>query len=377
MTSVITLRFGPATVQVRVDEAYSCVLNSLAKWFEHSSNEEVETPDVSVVLSPGRAPHRQARTRVCSSAHGDGWWDGKAWDAIPSRNEALGTLEWRLFLHESPVLLATRLVPDAVIRWAHAHRFGRSEMLASAALYGHLLPAAQEALRGYNATLVHASAVTSARGDAVLMLGRGGAGKTSASTQLYIRKSDRWRYMSDDLAVVSADGTLYRSPVPLNIFPYNTERFPELWGLLAADMSRSDRLQWQVRRALLGASATARRRSPFRQYIGPPIARIRQVVELDRADIPSPTVEEADPLRVAEEARNVLAHELRRGFDGISRMRTAAGPESPPLTDPLAALDDAERVMRQAFGSARLHRICLSRMARPDAVSAIVERTIE
>jgi hypothetical protein len=352
---------------VRAEEPYWDVLESLAGWIEHRPIEEGGASDVCIVLSRGRA---------ASAATASGWWDGKAWDAIPSRDEASGMLRWRVFLHESPFVWATRVVPDAAIRWAHVLRFSRAEILANALLYGHVLPAAQEALRNRNATLVHASAVASVSGDAVLVLGRGGAGKTSASTQLYIRQPDRWRYMSDDLAVLSADGTLYRSPVPLNIFPYNTQRFPELWNLLASRMSPSDRLHWHVRRTIFGVGGTARRRPPFSEYLGPATARIRQVVELDRVDVPLPVTQAADIARVASEARDVLAHELRRGFNGISRWRAAAAPGSMPLPDPSVALDDAERVMRSAFRAARLYRIALPLLAPPDAVGEVIEHTI-
>jgi hypothetical protein len=372
----MTLRFGPATVEVQAEQCFADVLEALSDWLEYAPDDEVAAPDVSVVLSQGRAAGRVGRARAWSTAQGSGWWDGKAWDAVLLREGAGGVLRWVLSLHESRALWATRVVPNAVIGWAHAHRFGRAQMLANAALYGHLLPAAQEALRLHNSTLVHASAVTGPSGDAVLILGRGGAGKTSASTQLYIRQPERWRYMSDDLAVLSADGILYRSPVPLNIFPYNTERFPELWDLLAAEMSPWDRLQWSLRRRILGAAATARRRPPFSSYLGPPTARIRQVVELERADILSPVAEAGDVRRVVREARNVLAHELARGFLGVASVRALAKQGVVPLPDPTTALDDAERVMERAFGLARLHRIQLPRFASPDAVGEIVERTI-
>lgn len=367
MTSAITLGFGPATVQVKAEQPYSDVLESLAEWIEHRPSEQDESPDVRIVLSSGR---------VAPAIADIGWWDGKAWDAVPSRDEASGMLLWRVFLHEAPFVRATRIVPDVAIRWAHVLGFGRAQILANAVLYGHVLPAAQEALRNCNATLVHASAVASVDGDAVLVLGRGGAGKTSASTQLYIRKPDRWRYMSDDLAVLAADGTLYRSPVPLNIFPYNTQRFPELWSLLTSTMSPMDRLQWQVRRTIFGVGGAARRLPPFEKYLGPATARVRQVVELARVDVPLPVTQTADSARVAREARDVLMHELRRGFNGISRWRAETGPKSMALPDPSAALDDAERVMRSAFCSARLHRIAVPLLAPPDEVGAVVERTI-
>mgnify|MGYP000001719935 CR=1 FL=1 len=174
----ISLGFGPATVRLRADEPLLAVQQTLCDWLAPEGDAYVSgEPDATVSLMAGRAPGRPAGAAEWSDATSSGWWDGKAWDGVLQSAERPGPAEWALYLHESPVFRAARIVPDAAIRLAHVHGFGRNEMLASAALYGHLLTAAQAALRTHAATLVHASAVASPDGDAVLLLGRGGAGR--------------------------------------------------------------------------------------------------------------------------------------------------------------------------------------------------------
>lgn len=374
MTDIIKIRFGPATVELSAEEPYTKISAILGNWLGCSSADQSARPDVHLKISGHPDRQHLSEERAWTSSEGGGWWDGKAWDAIPGVNATTGQPEWRLHLHESPTIKATRFMPGFLTRWAHIHWFNRHEILANAALYGQLLPAAQEALRHHDATLVHASAVAGPDGEAILLLGRGGAGKTSASTQLYIRKPDKWKYMSDDLAILAADGTLYRSPIPLNVFPYNTERFSELWTLLADSMTPFEALQWRIRHALLGASGVARRRAPFSENLGPDTAHVSQVVELYRASISEPVSDIADAESMAREARDVLAHELRRGFEGMAQLRktNTNNPESNP--DPGKILDSAESVMRRVFSSASVHRIGFPKLAPPDEVCRTVER---
>lgn len=127
---------------------------------------------------------------------------------------------------------------------------------------------------------------------------------------------------------------------------------------------------------LLGAAGVARRRSPFADYLGPAIATVVHVVELERDDVDEPILGIGNPESMASEARNVLAHELRRGFDGFTRLRASASASRDSLPDPTEILKDAEQVMCGVFRRARLHRIVLPRLAPPDLVGDIVETTV-
>lgn len=361
-----TVRFGPASISLQSDAAAEPVVAALARWLPC----ERETQDADVALTV-HSTRLESESGDAASAQ---WWDGKAWEAS-LRRETRG-ISWTVTPRENSVVAATRFVPDAAIRVAHVHRFGRVEMRASALLYGHILPGAELALLQRGATLVHASSLTGPLGGGVLVLGWGGAGKTSASTSLYLRQPGRWRAMSDDLAIVSRDGLLHRSPVPINVFPYNTELFPELAAYVTKGAGFADRQQWQWRARLLGGSGVARRFAPFAEFVGPPSAPLKAVVELRREDVSTPIVEAADAKQIAAEARRVLAHELARGFRPMNRLYEE-GRQGLPFPSPDAQLDAAEAILLAATAHCRVVRITLPRRTPPTQVGALVEQVVQ
>jgi hypothetical protein len=359
------IRFGPATVSVEAATDVESVVAALTRWLP--SEAASARPDVAFTVRARRGAAPRDPLAVT-------WWDGKAWQAELQRRET--GLEWMVSPRENGVVGATRFVPDAVIRIAHVHGFGRDEIRASALLYGHLLPAAQLALLRHEATLVHASSLVGPRGGGVLVLGWGGAAKTSASTSLYVRQPERWRSMSDDLAIVSRDGRLHRSPVPVNVFPYNTELFPELAAITAAGAGLVDRAHWRWRARLLGPSGVARRFAPFAEFQGPPTAPLAAVVELQRRDIPAPIVEPADAAAIAAEARRVLAHELARGFGPMQRLHASRDAASLPFAHPDVQLAEAEAHLIAAVARCRIARISLPLRTPPAEVGQLVERVV-
>lgn len=358
------IQFGPATIALAADADTASVLTALSRWMP--GEEVVAEPDVvfHLLLHPEAAPAPPAV----------GWWDGKSWFAALRRNAA--HLVWNLHPRESALFRATRVVPDAVVRAAHIHHFGRAEMRASALLYGHLLPGAQLALLARGATLVHASSLVGPRGRGVLVLGRGGAGKTSASTSLYMRQPDRWRSMSDDLAIVSADGMLHRSPVPINVFPYNTERFDELAAVVANEASVADRMHWWLRARLLGPSGVARRFAPLADFTGPASVPLAAVVDLVRADVAAPEVSTLDAQSVVAEACRVLDHELARGLRPMRRL-SSEGVRNLPFAHPDEQLALVTSMLNGAFSGCTVTHITLPRFTPPDVVGRLVEAAVQ
>lgn len=361
--SLHRVQFGPATIAVTADDAATSVLAALSRWLP--SDPITDDPDVVF--------HLHARPQSASSPAAAGWWDGKAWSASLQRSGS--RLDWTLRPRESAVFRATRVVPDAVIRAAHVHHFGRAEMRAGALLYGHVLPGAQLALLARGATLVHASSLVGPRGGGVLVLGRGGAGKTSASTSLYMRQPDRWRSMSDDLAIVSRDGLLHRSPVPINVFPYNTERFDELAAVVAKDASLADRAHWWFRARILGPSGVARRFAPLRGFMGPTAVPLAAVVELVRDDVASPLIRTLDARAVIDEACRVLDDELARGLRPMRRLY-AEGLPALPFMHPDEQRASVASILADAMVGRQITHITLPRRTPPDAVGQLVEAAV-
>lgn len=361
--SSLRMRFGPSTIAVSADLPSQSVLAALTRWMP--AEDIAATPDIEFRL----------RASALAESNRDAtWWDGKAWSAQLHAEPT--HLVWTLTPRETLLFRATRVVPDIAVRMAHIHHFGRREMRAGAALYGHLLPGAQLALLEREATLVHASSLVGPRGRGVLVLGRGGAGKTSASTSLYMRQPNRWRSMSDDLAIVSRDGLLYRSPVPINVFPYNTERFPELSQVVSRESSRADRAHWWLRSRLIGSDGVARRFAPLPEFLGPPTAQLAAIVDLKREDVATATVCTIDADVVIAEACRVLDHELARGFRPMRRLY-AEGRRDLPFAHPDDQLAAVASTLASAFNSCQLTHISIPRQTPPDAVGRLVEAAVD
>lgn len=105
-------------------------------------------------------------------------------------------------------------------------------------------------------SFIHASALTKNK-RTIAVLGKGGVGKTSAMLKLC--SENDWRYLSDDLAVIDDDGVAYRSPARLQVYAYNTQGYPQLEQRLLHGRTLFDRLQWSLRRQLLGVNKVRRR----------------------------------------------------------------------------------------------------------------------
>lgn len=368
------IKCGPASISLESSDGSSAdasaILSALRAWMP------VESANDAVALRFAVQSTLNARSDSNSAAPSASWWDGKAWQATVQRTKQ--QLEWEVAPRYNAVVSTMRLVPPPLLRFAHVHHFGIAQVRASALLYGHVLPGAQLALLEHDATLAHASSLVGPRGGAVLVLGWGGAGKTSASTSLYMRQPDRWRSMSDDLAIVSSDGTLYRSPVPVNVFPYNTELFPELAAVVSRDASMSDRAQWWLRARILGSAGVARRFAPLEGFQGPASAPLAAVVELRRADVSDAVIEATTVDAIATEARRVLDHELSRGLRPMRAAYAQATASTVlPFPSPDAQLARAESTLRAALSRCQLHRITLPRRTPPDAVGRLVEQVVE
>lgn len=366
----ICIDFGPIRVEVGADQRLEPVMAELRSWLP--AQPPTDRADVRIFLHARPIERRPRGETEWLEKEACAWWDGKAWDAVVHEGRSGAAIEWALHPHQGALVAATKVVPDALTRSAHAHRFGRAGILANAVLYRHLLPAAEMALLNRGATLVHASALVKPSGRGVLILGWGGAGKTSASTSLYLRKGSGWRYMSDDLAIVGSDGTLFRSPVPLNVFPYNTDLLPALDAFVRGQAGVADRLHWTLRRRILGRNRVARRFAPLAAYLGPARATLDDVIELERSDVAVSASRPSDADSIAGQARRVLEHELSRGFSPLRRLCQRHPGLSLPFPAPNEALDMAAGVLRAAFARCHASHLVLPLRTPPNDVGRLV-----
>lgn len=315
-TSSIQFDFGPLSVEVSFPPALERLAEFLRIWFAAGHIPHEADADLRFELLPHGAPSLEPSATE---------WDGRAWEAARvQRDERSTPSMWRLRLRDGPLLRTVGRLPDPVFRFLHVHRFDPDGVRASTFLYRHLIPAVQSALLAKNATLVHASSLVGPDRSGMMVSGEGGAGKTSGSAALYLGSPERWRFMSDDLAVLDAQGEVHFSPLPLNVFPYSTRTFPPLHERVVQPMTISDRLQWRIRGFIMGAKGVARRVAPWGTSGVPKTVPLTVFVHLDRSDVTDPVVASGDPESAARTCGRILRHELRTSLSLYAEERRGA-----------------------------------------------------
>lgn len=127
-------------------------------------------------------------------------------------------------------------------RYFHTHgRGGYMHYLKRAVFYVYM-PVAQQVMLRTGSTFAHCASVERA-GRAILFPATGGVGKTSILGKFL---NAGWRFLSDDMSVVNADGTVSPNPMPMHIYKFHEIHSPELVGRMVARMAGWDRLLWRA-----------------------------------------------------------------------------------------------------------------------------------
>jgi hypothetical protein len=185
-----------------------------------------------------------------------------------------------------------------------------AEELAKAAIYDGLDQAIQLQQMQLDQTFVHASSICR-DGSAVVIAGWGGVGKTSSVMQLV--REDGYRFLSDDLAVVSSAGDVFRSPKRMQIYPYNVVGLKPLEDELLGGRGPVERLQWHVRRKLRGPKGV-RRRVAAEELFGEDRVAARSMmshfIHLERGTWSTPRRIELAADEAASRSAGILVHEM-------------------------------------------------------------------
>lgn len=341
----LCIPFGPVRVRVVVRGDLKGVFQALETWFPVGSDPAC-VPDLIFELAPPR-PGRAEGVTVGRATLSDSTlrvWDGRAWELAVDTADQQTVPRIHLTQRDGLMLRTAGRLPSPLFRFLHVHRFSSEEVRASTFLYRHLIPWVQHILVRRGATLVHAAAVRSKAGGGLLVAGWGGSGKTSGTAALYFGRSEQWSFLSDDLAIVDSDGRAYRSPIPLNVFPYSTSTFPPLHDRVVRGMGFWDRLQWAVRGRVMGRAGVARR-IPAPIDPSPAVGtKVELALHLNRGPVDEPRASHWDAASFARMCRTVLHFELRGAVPVY-----AAASALVPATDAIPAIDrlveEAEKVL--------------------------------
>ena len=114
-----------------------------------------------------------------------------------------------------------------------------------------------------NGALIHASAVEK-KGEVTLFTGLRGIGKTTISSLLIFERG--YRFLSDDITFLTADGNVVLYPRYLMVYPYSVREVEAMGRKLGGYLGALDKANWRLRSFLLGERGVRRRVSPLVMY---------------------------------------------------------------------------------------------------------------
>lgn len=225
----------------------------------------------------------------------------------------------------------------------------RREVTTRDMFYDVFEPLAQLQLVERDHSFVHASGVVT-DGGAVLFTGDGGVGKTSTSATLV--REDGLRLVSDDVTIVSSDGTIRPYPKSCVVHPSDFENRDVPEGLFGSTL---EKYHWKVRRRAGGAKGVRRRRRLDELYgadrVNHETQPISTVVFLSRGGVDAIETTELSVGTAAERSARTICDELTP----FTTEYLPAIRESRPQWPSQACLRDrASAVFADCFGDAEL-----------------------
>lgn len=247
--------------------------------------------------------------------------------------------------YDSPLYEGNLSPLQHYLRWSDWTYEPWHRAFAKSFVYNRLEPLLQVELLRRDATFIHAGAVA-IDGDGIVFTGAGGSGKTSTTSAL-LRSHDDTKFLSDDLAILDAGGSVYSYPKTAVVYPYNIGES----GIREDEILTGplDRFHWNIRQKRHGQKGVRRRVKPERLYSGQVPDRAEFVLDtavfLVREHRDSITHETVSATELAERSTSVIVDELGWLSDYKSTVH-AADPSTQSLSELLV---DIETTYERAF----------------------------
>jgi len=226
---------------------------------------------------------------------------------------------------------------------------------------------------GKGQSYVHASAMCR-DGRGVAFLAWCGVGKTTALLKLC--SDDGWKYLSDDLALVDDEGTLYRTPRKIQLYAHNLLDEAHLRERLLKSSTMLDRAAWQFHLKRNGAGGVRRRIAPevlFGEKGVAARAPLTDLVFLDRVSAAGCTV---FPMTADEMARRMAPIVLAEvdPFSALFREAEAAGVHF--FSNPRDVQESTREILARAFEKARPIGIKVGPGTTPSVLAEVIRRNV-
>lgn len=271
----------------------------------------------------------------------------------------------RIHVHVPRTGFPRRIAPPGLQRFAHFNYLSHAERRVKSFVYDIFDYAAQEAQLGLGQTFVHASSLER-EGKAVALLAWGGIGKTTSMLKLVLE--DGWRFLSDDLGLVDADGMLHRSPKRMQVYGYNLRGQPAIEEAFLGQRSAVDRLSWAIFKVLKGNQRVRRRVSAEEMFGAAHVAtsgQLTRAVFLERHSGTAFRRQDVAPRALAERCAAILLREL----DSFMLVTCAAHGAGTNVVRTMGGLEVASRdLLEQVFSRVPCEVVGIPRGAAPDAL---------
>lgn len=279
------------------------------------------------------------------------------------RRDAAGL---RIDLHVPPAGFLRELAPVGLQRFSHFNYLSHAERRVKSFVYDIFDYVAQGAQLPLGQTFVHASSLER-DGAAVALLAWGGIGKTTSMLKLVLE--DGWRFLSDDLGLVDADGVLHRSPKHMQVYGYNLAGQPAIARAFFGGRSAMDRVSWALFRLLKGDQRIRRRISAESLFGEARVARsgrLERAIFLERHSGRDFRQETLTAEALAERCAAILVREI----DPFTLVSCAVhgGGNSGTIPTPGELERASYEILRTAFARVPCHVVGIPKGAGPDAL---------
>lgn len=280
---------------------------------------------------------------------------------------------YNVYIKSNEFSLKKKLIPDALYKFKDWNFLSPGEVLAKNFMYDIFDYLAQIINLKTDQSFIHASAFTK-DGRTVLIPAWGGIGKTTSMLKLVNEQG--WKFLSDDLALISKDNKIYRTPKKLQIYAYNLENQEEIKKIFFNKRDSLDKLSWKWHLIRKGKKGVRRRISAEELFGAEKIgdsADITDVIYIERADVKDFTVEKMEISKLAKRAASTIFKEIEPFSLIASAVHSYGGNHLPNIDEVL--LKTQQNIFNSLKGIDALH-VKIPINANPDSLCEFLNKII-
>lgn len=270
----IDINFGPVLATISWEPRLNEVGSAFKNWFGKEFIAKKGNSYLRFLISPSM--FEKALTLNLSQTVIQTW----AWNAVLLSSDQRDQL-WICSPRYTLKKQITEKLPRWLVRFANPLFATYWELQAGYLLYHVFMRVLYKVLLIHDACFVHAAAISDTSGNAVLICGSGGVGKTTSSAYF---ASKGWKIIADDFVIASKEGKLYDSHLPSHLYGYHAPIIKQL-GLKNDTMFENwlDKLHWKIYSSLKGPDSVVRR-IPIPDDIRSPEGNIRMCFIVSTAE---------------------------------------------------------------------------------------------